>query len=335
MNQLALAAHVERIANPNSPSILVAEQMGSQLSHVSSFILHSLEESGQAIELLSRLVINDNLAAIGISRSDQDGRTQALEKALFKFEKMGGPGVVSVRRVSADSGTCWARYPRDNEGLGLSHGEVLSDHGLAGGKLAVRVREAEERPCVSLSDVGGSHRIQDLTGEIEQADQVGDGRAVDTEPAGQLFLRTAEAGQVLAESTRLVDRVEVLALEVLDHSQLENALVVEDEDPGGHFVKLSFDAGAQPAFAGDELVSLARRPDQDRLKHAVLSQRVSQRGDFLGVEPPAWLERVRVNLIHGDLDQLAAIEQACVETPFFTAQQGFQSASKTSFIHGP
>ncbi len=76
------------------------------------------------------------------------------------------------------------------------------------------------------------------------------------------------------------------------------------------------------------------RADQDGLEHAVLSQRVGQRGDFVGVELAARLERVRVNLIDGDLDQLAGIERAGFETAVFAAQQGFESASKTSFIHG-
>ncbi len=53
-----------------------------------------------------------------------------------------------------------------------------------------------------------------------------------------------------------------------------------------------------------------------------------------GVELAPRLERVGVDLIDGDLDQLARVERAAFEAPFFTTEQRFQSASKTSLIHG-
>ena len=66
----------------------------------------------------------------------------------------------------------------------------------------------------------------------------------------------------------------------------------------------------------------------------MLAQRVGQRGDLLRVELAARLERVGIDLIDGDLDQLARLERARFESAFFTPEQGFQSASKTSLIHG-
>ena len=96
-------------------------------------------------------------------------------------------------------------------------------------------------------------------------------------PAGELFLGAAVAGEIFAEGGRLVDGVEILALQVLDHRQLEDALVVEVEHPRGNLVELGLDAGAQPALAGDELVAHAHGPDQDRLEHAVLAERIGQR----------------------------------------------------------
>ena len=142
--------------------------------------------------------------------------------------------------------------------------------------LAFGVRQAEQRPGVPLGDLVGANRVQDLVGKLEEADQVGDGRAVEPEPAGQLFLGATVARQVLAKGSRLVDRIQVFALQVFDHRQLEDALIVEHEDPCGHLVKLGFDARTQPALAGDELISIPDGPHQDRLEHAVLPQRVGQ-----------------------------------------------------------
>src|SRR4029079_7912144 len=111
---------------------------------------------------------------------------------------------------------------------------------------------------------------------------IGDGRAVEAESAGELFLGTSEAIQIVAEGGRLLQRVEILALKVLDHGELADALVVELEDPGGDFGELGLDAGAEPALARDELVAAVEAADQDRLEHSVLAQGVGERGDLGG-----------------------------------------------------
>src|SRR5262249_39559484 len=151
--------------------------------------------------------------------------------------------------------------------------------------------KAQHGSSVPLADLVGADRIEDRLGELEQANQVGDGRAVQPEPAGQFVLGPAVAGQVIAEGGRLVDRVQVLALEVLDHGQLEDAPIIQVEYPRGDLVKLGLDAGAEPSFAGDELVARTDGADQYRLEHAMLPERVGQRGDLLRVELPARLER--------------------------------------------
>ena len=75
-------------------------------------------------------------------------------------------------------------------------------------------------------------------------------------------------------------------------------------------------------------------PDQDRLEHAVLAERVGQRGDLARVEMPAGLERIGVDLVDGDLDQLGLFERARFKSAFFATQQCFEPASETSLIHG-
>ena len=52
------------------------------------------------------------------------------------------------------------------------------------------------------------------------------------------------------------------------------------------------------------------------------------------VELAAGLERIGIDLIDGDLDQLGAFERSRFESAFLTAEQGFQAASETSLIHG-
>ena len=202
--------------------------------------------------------------------------------------------------------------------------------------LLLGVGQGEDGACVTLGDLLAADGVLDLLGEVEQPDQVRDRRAVEAEAAGKFFLGAAVPGQVVAEGAGLLERVEVLALEVLDHRQLADPLVVEVEDPGGDLVELRLDAGAQPSLAGDELVAVVDRPDQDRLEHAVLAERVGQGGDLGRVELAAGLERVRVDLIDREVRSgRTASKRAGLVAPFVAAEQGLQAASESSLvIHG-
>ena len=59
--------------------------------------------------------------------------------------------------------------------------------------LASGVGQAEQGPGVPLGDLLGPDGVLDLLGQVEQADQVRDGRAVEAEPAGELLLGAAVA----------------------------------------------------------------------------------------------------------------------------------------------
>ena len=93
-------------------------------------------------------------------------------------------------------------------------------------------------------------------------------------------------------------------------------------------MKLGLDAGPQPPLAGDELIAIADGSHQDRLEHAVLAQRIGQRGDLGRREMAAGLVRVGIDLIDGDVDQLGSLERAGLEPSLLTTQQGFQAASQ-------
>jgi hypothetical protein len=45
-----------------------------------------MKQGGQAIELVTRMVIDDDLASIGVFGSDQDGRTQVLIEPQFEIK---------------------------------------------------------------------------------------------------------------------------------------------------------------------------------------------------------------------------------------------------------
>ncbi len=68
-----------------------------------------------------------------------------------------------------------------------------------------------------------------------------------------------------------LDRVEILALEVLDQRELELVAVGELADDGRDALEPGRWRGPQPALAGDELVAVDRLGHEDRLEDAVLA----------------------------------------------------------------
>ena len=211
---------------------------------------------------------------------------------------------------------------------------MFGDDAPTGDEPGLRFLQAQQRASVSLADLIGADRLEDLAGELEQADQVGDRRAVDAQPAGQLLLGTSVSGQVIAECTRFIDRVEILPLEVLHHRQLEDAPIVEIEHPRRDLMEMGLDARAKPPLSGDELEARSRRADEDRLEHAVLAERLGQRRNLIRIEVATGLERIGIDLVNGDLDELGALVRPRFESTFFTPEQGLEAASETTTIHG-
>ena len=129
--------------------------------------------------------------------------------------------------------------------------------------------------------------------ELEQAERVGDGRSRATDPLGEVVLGEPELLDELAVGVGGLDRVEVLALEVLDERELEllaiGQLAHDRRDP----LEAGRLRGAQAALAGDELVAVDRLGDEDRLEDAVLGDAGAERRQPFGVEPLAWLVRIR------------------------------------------
>jgi hypothetical protein len=99
-------------------------------------------------------------------------------------------------------------------------------------------------------------------------------------------------------------------------------------------VELRLEARAEAAFAGDQLIAVVDPADDDGLEHPVLAERIGERGDLARVEALPRLERVRVDLIDGDVEQLSAVVGAGFEPAELATEQGVESAAESSVIHG-
>ena len=112
---------------------------------------------------------------------------------------------------------------------------------------------------------------------------------------GDLLLRQPEVVVELVIRHRLFDRVEVLALDVLDERDLQRVALghhlFDDDRDGGQAGLLR---GAEAALAGDELVLVAGARDDERLDDAVLADAARQLFDRRFVERLARLEGIRL-----------------------------------------
>ena len=116
----------------------------------------------------------------------------------------------------------------------------------------------------------------------------------------QLILGVAVSLDELAVGLGFLQRVEILALDILDQRDLGSRRIVDFADNRGDAVELSSLRRAPPPFAGDDLEAVAVGTEQDWLEHAALGDRLGQLGNCLLVELDARL--VRIGADAPDLD---------------------------------
>ena len=123
----------------------------------------------------------------------------------------------------ASVGRCLGRRPRRGPHglLDLAHRQVLGDGPPGQRLLEGSVGRAEQRPGVAGGQLAVGHEVLDRRRELEQAQGVGDRRAALADPLGDLLLGELEVLDQLLVGRGLLERVEVLAVEVLDQRLLE------------------------------------------------------------------------------------------------------------------
>src|SRR6185436_5140022 len=140
-----------------------------------------------------------------------------------------------------------------DELLGLSHREVLTDHRVEHAVLEL-LRETAECPPVALRQATVGDGGLDAGSEIEQAERVGDRRPGTTDARGEVVLAESELVDQLAVGVRRLERIEILALQVLHQRDLELLAIGELTDHSGDPVETGSLSGPEPALTGDQLV---------------------------------------------------------------------------------
>lgn len=132
--------------------------------------------------------------------------------------------------------------------------------------------------------------------QLQKAQCIGHSRSALAKLASELFLTETELFAQVVHGEGFFDRVQVLALQVLDEGDRERLLVGEVAHKDRHFAQPCQSAGPPASFTGDDLILLrfgaAHGPHQQRLQHALCPDGV---GEFLKctlIEVLAWLCRV-------------------------------------------
>ena len=154
---------------------------------------------------------------------------------------------------------------------------------MAGGELPVR------------------HQLLEGRGEVQKPHGVGHGAAGLAHPPGRLLLGHAVVGNQGPEALGLLHGVQVLPLEVLDHSQLHGLLVVRLDHHSGDLRQLRHPGGPPPPLSGDDLiVAGGELPHRQGLDDPVLPDGVRQLLQLLLIEALPGLGPAALDLGQGN-----------------------------------
>ena len=231
----------------------------------------------------------------------------------------GPPGWAAQSSVSNGSGG-GRRRNRGGLGLGLVGGETsgpaldalpqlderqLVARDLLGQLLALLgILDLHELIRMGQGVLAQRHELTDLVRRVGQPQAVLEVALVLAELVGKLADAVAVVPDHPVVHRRLVERRDVLPLEVLDDRDLHRGLVVDvlDQCRDGHVAR---ELRCPPAaLARDQLEAvLANGSDEDRLEDAVLADAGRQLLERRLVEGEAWLLRVGFDAVNGnDLD---------------------------------
>ena len=99
------------------------------------------------------------------------------------------------------------------------------------------------------------------------------------------------------DACRLLERIQVLTLHVLDERHGECLGLIHRADDDGNLFEARHAGGAEAALAGDDFVALVRRTDDDRADDALLANGVSQLLKTLFRHGAARLSAARAQLV--------------------------------------
>ncbi len=189
------------------------------------------------------------------------------------------------------------------------HGQPLGDD--AGGEpvLRIGILQRQQRPGVAGREHAGCHPSLHGRRQPQQSDHVGDVGAGAPELPGEFLVGGAEVAQELLVGGRFLQRVELLAVQVLQQGVAQHGVVGGVSYDGGDLAEAR-ELGRPPApFAHDQLVASGHDlADDDGLEQADLTQARGQLLQGVLVEVRPRLAGVRRHRVDRDLPEGGAVD---------------------------
>ena len=138
------------------------------------------------------------------------------------------------------------------------------------------VGSCQKGPCVAGTELTFNDESLHRTRQLEQPDRIGNRRARTTDPGRNLLLSEAEVLDELLVRRRLLKRVEVLAMKVLDNCSFERSEVIGISNDGGNRRQIGPTSRSPPPLPCNEFIPLVGGPHHDRLDNPDLGNRSSQ-----------------------------------------------------------
>ncbi len=120
----------------------------------------------------------------------------------------------------------------------------------------VGIPDRQQRPRVSGRQMSfGEHAPREL-GKFQKPQRVRDVATALADDASEIALRISELGAELLIAHRLFERIEIGALDVLDHRDLERCSLIRFDQDDGHVVHVGALRRAPAAFSRNDFVSV-------------------------------------------------------------------------------
>ena len=181
---------------------------------------------------------------------DGDAGTELLGKLVFQALDV---------RVDAAAAFGFRRLPALHDPVHqpfrLPDGKFLLGDQARDLGLHPRVGDRQKRPRMAHLQRALAQQGAGLLAEIQQAQQVADGSPGAADGVGGVLVGELELAQQTLDRLGLLERVQVLALDVLDQRLRDDGGVRNLPHHGGHGREAGHLGGAPAALAGDDLVA--------------------------------------------------------------------------------
>ena len=154
--------------------------------------------------------------------------------------------------------------------------ELAAENLVGGGPLAFLILDAEDRLGMADGELAFGEEALEVVGQVEEAHRVGHRGARLADTLRDVFLLHLEFAGQADVAGPFLDRVEVLALKVLDEGHLEDLAVGRLALDHRHGRNPELGAGPPAAFPGDEFHLAVDGADDERLDDPVLADRLKK-----------------------------------------------------------